>query len=250
MQADEIKTAGAPVLPEKPKLIASWVHLLGFLLIMAGTAALGFHAQQTANAGGGSSGQLANHSKAIYVYLGAGLMDWALLYYCWVGVHRKGGTLGRLSGGRWASWKDLVTDAAIAVPFWGLWEATAYAVARALGPDSAKSVASLLPQSPPEVALWIAVSITAGFCEEIAFRGYLQQQFHAVSGNIVAAVIAQALVFGLAHGYQGWKAVIVITVLGVLYGILAAWKGNLRTNIMAHAWSDIWGGWLKMVVWR
>jgi hypothetical protein len=49
------------------------------------------------------------------------------------------------------------------------------------------------------------------------------------------AVIAQALVFGLAHGYQGWKAVIVISVLGVMYGLLAAWRRNLRANIMAHA---------------
>ena len=62
--------------------------------------------------------------------------------------------------------------------------------------------------------------------------------------------MAQALVFGLAHGYQGWKAVIVISVLGALYGALAAWRGNLRAGMVAHAWSDIWGGWLETVVWR
>jgi len=58
------------------------------------------------------------------------------------------------------------------------------------------------------------------------------------------------LVFGVAHSYQGWKSVVVISVLGVLYGMLAAWRGNLRANIISHASSDIWEGWLKQIIWR
>jgi membrane protease YdiL (CAAX protease family) len=139
---------------------------------------------------------------------------------------------------------------AIAVPFWALWEGAAYAVNWVLGPRSGKTVDSLLPQSVLEIVLWIAVSITAGFCEELAFRGYLQKQFHAASGSIALAVLAQALVFGMAHAYQGWKAVIVISVLGALYGVLAAWRRNLRINIVAHAATDIWEGWLKFLVWK
>jgi hypothetical protein len=42
----------------------------------------------------------------------------------------------------------------------------------------------------------------------------------------------------------------VISVLGMLFGILAAWRKNLRANIIAHAWSDVWGGWLQMLVFR
>jgi hypothetical protein len=251
MQPTEIGVTNRETTKGEPTQIASWVHFIGFLLIMAGTAALGFRAQQ---AGTGSStaaaGQLADHSKAISVYLIAGFMDWALLYYCWVGVHRRGGTMATLSGGRWTSWSGLATDVAIAVPFWVLWEATAYGVQRALGPSDAKSVGDLLPRSLIEILLWIAISITAGFCEELAFRGYLQRQLHALSGNIGVAVIAQALVFGLGHAYQGWKQVIVISVLGVLYGVLAAWRRNVRAAIVAHAASDVWEGWLKMVVWR
>ena len=78
-----------------PEPIASWYHFLGFLLIMAGTAAMGFRAQHAANASpaGASSTDLASHSQAISLYLVAGFMDWALLYYCWVGVHKRGGGL-------------------------------------------------------------------------------------------------------------------------------------------------------------
>jgi len=58
------------------------------------------------------------------------------------------------------------------------------------------------------------------------------------------------VVFGLFHAYQGWINVVVISVLGILFGVLAAWRGNLRANIVVHAWADIWGGWLQAAVWK
>jgi membrane protease YdiL (CAAX protease family) len=140
-------------------------------------------------------------------------------------------------------------DLGIALPFWVLWEGTAFGVHWLLGASSAKTVDSLLPKSLLEILVWIGVSITAGICEELAFRGYLQRQFHALGGPVVA-VIGQGLVFGLAHAYQGWKNVVVICALGILFGILAAWRKNLRANILVHAWADIWGGWLQMLVLR
>ena len=36
----------------------------------------------------------------------------------------------------------------------------------------------------------------------------------------------------------------------VLYGALAAWRGNLRVNIISHAWSDFWEGRLKFLIRR
>ena len=141
-------------------------------------------------------------------------------------------------------------DLTIALPFWLLWEGTAYVVHSLLGPSSAKTVDTLLPQSVLEILVWIATSIIAGVCEEMAFRGYVQRQFHALTGSIVMAVSGQGVVFGLFHFYQGWKNVIVICVLGVLFGALAAWRRNLRSNIIVHAWADVWSGWFKFVVWR
>src|ERR1039458_4906853 len=108
--------------------IASWWHLVGFLLIGAGVVAMGFLAQHAPAAGGGGAAtdQLANHSKAIPIYATAILMDWALLYYCWIGVHRRGGNLATLSGGRWNSWKSVAVDVGIVLPFWAIWEGAAY----------------------------------------------------------------------------------------------------------------------------
>ena len=209
MQGNEIFSVENSGASQRPRQIASWRHFIGFLLIGAGVAALGFLAQHAPTGGGGAAaGQLGSHSQVIPVYLIAIFMDWVL------------------------------------------WEGSAYAVHRLLGPSSAKSVASLLPQSLLEILIWIATAITAGVCEEMAFRGYLQRQLHALSGSVMVAVLGQGLVFGLGHSYQGWKNTIVISVLGVLFGALAAWRGNLRANIIVHAWADVWEGWLKFVVWR
>lgn len=250
MQPNEELAATKPEALQRPAQIALWRHLVGFLLIGTGVVALGLLAQHGPSGGGAgpSSGQLGRHSQAIHIYLGAILMNCVLLYYCWAGVHRRGGNLKTLSGGRWASWRGVAVDVAIALPFWALWESTAYGVHWLLGPNGAKSVVSLLPQSLLEILIWIATSITAGICEEMAFRGYLQRQFHALSGNVVMSVLGQGLVFGLFHFYQGWKNVIVICVLGVLFGALAAWRRNLRANIIVHGWADIWSGWLKFVI--
>jgi membrane protease YdiL (CAAX protease family) len=257
MQANEVIPTTTPIIRERPQPIGSWRWLAGFLLIGAGVVAMGFFAQHapTGGTGGAAPGQLASHSQAIPIYLTVGLMDWALLYFCWSAVHHSGGNLRTLSGGRWTSWKDLGVDLAIALPFWILWEGVAYGVhwLLALGgqeSSAAKTVDSLLPQSLPEIVVWIGVSITAGICEELVFRGFLQRQFHALTGNIALAVLLQGLVFGLFHAYQGWRNVAVISVLGALYGALAAWRGNLRVNIVTHAWGDVWEGWLKFVLWH
>ena len=236
----------------RPVPIASKFHLVGLLLLLFGIAAAGFAMQHHAVATEASVGQLADHSKAIQIYSVALIMDWALFYYCYAGVRRSGGTLASLSAGRWTSAKDILTDVAIAIPFWALWEGVAYGVhymLDVLNPTgTAAAIDSLLPKSLLEITLWILVCLTAGFCEEIAFRGYLQNQFHAFTGNIAVAVILQGIVFGISHGYQGWKNVVVITALGFLYGMLAAWRRNLRVNMISHAWSDAWEGSLKFIL--
>jgi membrane protease YdiL (CAAX protease family) len=239
-----------PTRPPKPEPIASWKHLVIFLAIMATLLTLGLYAQYSGGGSGAGAGQLAGHGHAIQIYLPTLVMEWALLYFCWAGVHKHGGNLWDLAGGRWKSWRDVLSDLAVLPPFWAVWEGAAFVVHWILGPGNAKTVDSLLPKSLAEVLLWIATSITAGICEEMAFRGYLQRQFHALTGNIAWAVLLQGLVFGIAHGYQGWRNIVVISVLGILYGALSAWRKNLRVNIIAHAGSDIWEGWLKFVIWR
>jgi membrane protease YdiL (CAAX protease family) len=73
-----------------------------------------------------------------------------------------------------------------------------------------------------------------------------RQPFFAPSwtGSASSAIAIQAVIFGASHGYQGTKQMIVISVLGALYGSLAHKRRTLVPGIAAHAWSDIYGGWL------
>ena len=89
---------------------------------------------------------------------------------------------------------------------------------------------SLLPRTAFEIALWIVISTVAGFAEELVFRGYLQR---------TVGLVAQAVVFGVAHGYQGIKPMIVITVIGLLFGFAARLRGSTVPGMIAHAATDI-----------
>jgi membrane protease YdiL (CAAX protease family) len=100
-------------------------------------------------------------------------------------------------------------------------------------------VKDLLPQSLSELALWVLVSITAGFCEEFVFRGYLQQQLSRWFHNIPLGIGISAIMFGCMHFYQGGGAVLQLSALGALYGTVAARRGTLRSIMVAHALQDI-----------
>jgi hypothetical protein len=76
------------------------------------------------------------------------------------------------------------------------------------------------------------VAVSAGFCEELVFRGYFQRQFLALTGSAGAAVALQALVFGVGHSYEGAWAVAKITAYGILFGLLAAWRRSLRPGML------------------
>jgi membrane protease YdiL (CAAX protease family) len=86
------------------------------------------------------------------------------------------------------------------------------------------------------------VSVTAGFCEEIIFRGYLQRQFAAIANSMPLGVLLSAVVFGASHGYEGASRMILIAIYGLMFGVLAWWRKSLRPGMMAHAWHDALSG--------
>lgn len=178
-------------------------------------------------------------------YLSILALEWGWVATVRGAVRNRGFTLWDVIGGRWRSWKNAFLDVAICIPFLAVWEGAAWLMHWILGPDSAKSVGTMLPEGWLEVLLWIAVSISAGICEEIIFRGYFQKQLAAYTGSVAIAVVLQGILFGIGHSYQGLKQMTLISILGILYGAFAAWRRNLRANMIAHAWTDIWAGWLN-----
>lgn len=229
-----------PAASRKP--IAPIGHTIVLIAVLLGIAAYGAYLQWNA----GSGPQLVSQRGPQWpLYLSLIAAEWGLFRLALVGLKKSGTRMRDVIGQRWASWKDVVRDIAIAIGAWALWTGAESFASRFLGPDTAKSITSLLPQGPAEIAAWVALSISAGICEEAVFRGYLQQQFQALSGNAAIAIGAQAVVFGVSHGYQGLRNTIVIAVFGAVYGVLAHWRRNLRPGMILHAWTDVFSGLLS-----
>jgi membrane protease YdiL (CAAX protease family) len=103
-------------------------------------------------------------------------------------------------------------------------------------------VQEILPRGPLESALWVALALSAGFAEELVFRGYFQRQFAAFTRRPPVAIVLQAALFGVSHGYQGLGACLRITLHGLLFGLVAAWRRSLRPGMAAHALTDLIAG--------
>lgn len=104
---------------------------------------------------------------------------------------------------------------------------------------------ALLPAVPTgalAVTVWAAMSLCAGICEEIVFRGYLQGQLTALTGKPALAIVLQAGLFGIAHVYEGFTSVCYIVLHALVLGLLAAWRGNVRACMVEHAAWDILEG--------
>lgn len=216
--------------------IGNTVLLIAIILVMT---AYGVYVQRNA----GSNTQLVEHrGSALPLYLGLIVGEWALFRLVLAGLRKSGTRLSDVIGRPWVNWKSVVRDVALALGVWAAWSGAEALIARVLGPDSAKGVDSLLPRGVAEIAAWVALSVSAGICEETVFRGYLQQQIKAFSGSVVIAIAAQALLFGISHGYQGVRNMMLITVLGGIYGLMAHWRRSLKPGMIAHAWTDVFSG--------
>jgi CAAX protease family protein len=218
--------------------VASRLHTFGLVLILALITYGGIHSH------GPSSGPAAP-PHLLRLYLGVMLGEWALVFYVWRGIRRRGISLLELIRCDWQGVAALFRGALITAAFWFVWEGSARLLHWLLGSSDLSNVNAMLPHTVLEIAVWCLLSCTAGFCEEVVYRGYLQRQFRAWTGSAAAAIAVQAAMFGISHGYQGLKQVCIISVLGALYGVLAHWRRSLLPGMAAHAWSDIYGGWLR-----
>ena len=100
-------------------------------------------------------------------------------------------------------------------------------------------IMAMLPHTPLQFLMWFGVSLTAGVCEEIIFRGYMMQQVTAWTRSPVAAIVLTSLVFGSLHLYEGLGAILPLAALAIVYATaVRLMKGDLRAVIIAHTLQD------------
>jgi membrane protease YdiL (CAAX protease family) len=205
-----------------------------FFALAIGGAILQSHAKATPQ----SFGQT---RQMVPLYLSLIAMEYGLIAFVKGGIARRGISVRDILGGDWSTPRKIATDVAMGLGFWVVWMGV-LAAWNAFFSSSAAVSMYTPPRRALEVVLWIAVSISAGISEEFAFRGYLQRQFGALTGSRWIAVVLQAILFGVAHSYEGWRAAIHIVSFGLIFGLIAIWRKSLRPGIVAHAFTDIMAG--------
>ena len=105
-----------------------------------------------------------------------------------------------------------------------------------------------LPANPKEYRWFMyGVSISAGICEEILFRGYLIQALGDYLPTYGAVIISSVL-FGLPHIYQGPIHVIRTAVLGLIMALIYLATESLLVPILLHVLVDMYGGAMAYIV--
>lgn len=118
---------------------------------------------------------------------------------------------------------------------------------RTLSEDEAASararfedVLVLLPHTPRERVAALGLAFTAGVCEELLFRGFLLAYLDAYLPWL-AAVLGSAVIFGLAHAYQGAGGALRCGMIGLVTALLYVWTGSILLPALLHVVVDVHG---------
>jgi uncharacterized protein len=221
--------------PDRYPRVASPVHTIVVLAVLAVWAFLAkiFTDQLSAAA----------NPNRVRAYVVTILIEWLVFVLVVAGVRRSGASVLLVVGDRWRSVRQVLRDIGIAAGFWIVAAMILWVFSKLLHvPDLSRHMQFMLPHGGAEITLWIALSVTAGICEETIFRGYLQRQFMAMTKSAPAGIVISAAAFGAAHAYQGLRFVILISLFGAMFGILAYWRRSVRPGMIVHAWQDSLGG--------
>jgi membrane protease YdiL (CAAX protease family) len=107
----------------------------------------------------------------------------------------------------------------------------------------------MLPHTRDELSRFIWLSITAGICEELLYRGYLIWYLQHWFALIPAAALA-ALVFGVGHVYQGWRGILTTGFVGAFLAAVYLVTGSLYTGMVLHALMDAHSGHLMQAAYE
>ena len=168
-------------------------------------------------------------------YLTVMVEEWLAVLLVWLQGKRGGLSIRELISGGWPTVTAFLKDLGLAIGFLIIAVPCLSLMARFLGPAAGQI--SYMPRTALEAVIWVPVAATAGFAEELIFRGYLTKQLEAWTNSVPLAIVIQGLLFGVAHGYYS-TAMLAVAVYGCLLGLLAWWRKSLRPGMLAHGLQD------------
>lgn len=101
--------------------------------------------------------------------------------------------------------------------------------------EESRWVEQIIPRTREE-KLWslLVLAPTAGFCEELIYRGYLLPQLTRYFHSVDAAWAVSSVAFGLAHTYQKFNGAVRAALLGALLAYPVIRLGSLYPSMAAH----------------
>jgi len=182
------------------------------------------------------------------------LIQWifaAAVIAIWVRAGRSWTTLRLSAPTGWRLWMGIV----LVVGFAALqgWQLTAIAHSPATKAHLRKrfgemELAALLPRTGMELGWMFALSLTAGFVEELLFRGYVVAAM-APWWTWWGAAAFSVAAFGVLHAYQGRAGIVRTAAVGAALTLLVAATRSLIPAMVLHALADIasgTAGWLAL----
>lgn len=107
----------------------------------------------------------------------------------------------------------------------------------------------LIPHRAEEWRWFVGLSVSAGICEELLFRGFIVWALTPAVGLYAAAAVS-ATAFGLGHFYQGNQFGMKASIVGVGLGILALVTGSIIPGMVLHALIDLGSGYITYLAMR
>lgn len=103
-------------------------------------------------------------------------------------------------------------------------------------------LAHLIPVTAAERTAFVLVALTAGVCEELVFRGFLQTALTYATGSSFIALLLGSTAFGIVHAYQEPAGVFRAALLGALLAVPVVITGSIYPSMVAHFAIDVAGG--------
>lgn len=99
-----------------------------------------------------------------------------------------------------------------------------------------ESTSFLAPSNKKERNWGLVLSVTAGICEEIIYRGFVifYLQILPFDLSLPVVLIISAIIFGIGHIYQGWKGFLVTSLLGFVFARIYVMTDSLLFPIILH----------------
>jgi len=102
-------------------------------------------------------------------------------------------------------------------------------------------LATLLHAPAPQWSrpLIVLTALTAGFCEEFLFRGFLINIIRRAGLGWTAQILLSSAAFAVGLGYMGPWGIAWAGFVGLLFGSITVWRGNVWATVTAHALVDL-----------